>query len=107
MIEAIKEIFMAVGMCVVAVIIYGLFCAIIDKFNRWRKNGCKIKCLCKPHKYKLVWYQLDTEKAILDARNAEKENTYSLITIPLRRNLIWRISKWKKQVFLLKSKRKL
>lgn len=55
MIEVIKEIFMTLGMCVVAVIIYGLFCAIINKFNRWRKNGCKIKCLCKPHIYKAYW----------------------------------------------------
>ena len=36
MIEVIKEIFMIVGICVVAVIIYGLFCEIINKFNRWR-----------------------------------------------------------------------
>ena len=56
MIEAIKEIFMMLGMCVVAVIIYGLFCTIINKFNRWRKNGCKIKCLCKPHIYKCYWF---------------------------------------------------
>lgn len=65
MIEVIKEILMALGTCVVAVSIYGLLCTIINKFNRWRKNGCKIKCLCKPYKYKLVWYQFDTEKAIL------------------------------------------
>lgn len=56
MIEAIKEIFMMLGMYVVAVIIYGLFCTIINKFNRWRKNGCKIKCLCKPHIYKCYWF---------------------------------------------------
>ena len=63
MIEAIKEIFTMVGMCVVAVTIYGLLCATINKFNRWRKNGCKIKRLCKPHKYKLVWYQLEIGRA--------------------------------------------
>ena len=43
-----------------------------DKFHDWRKNGCKIKYLCKPHKYKLVWYQLDTEKAILECEKCEK-----------------------------------
>ena len=73
MIEAIKEILMALGACTAGVIIYGLFCAIINKFNRWRKNGCKIKCLCKPHKYKLLWYQLDTEKAILECKKCKKE----------------------------------
>lgn len=72
MIEAIKEIFMAVEMCVVAVIIYGLFYAIISKFNRWRKNGCKIKCLCKPHKYKLVWYWRNTEEAVLECKKCGK-----------------------------------
>lgn len=72
MIEVIKEILMAVGMCVVAVIIQGLLFATINKFNKWRKNGCKIKCLCKPHKYKLVWYQLDAEKAILECEKCGK-----------------------------------
>ena len=73
MIEVIKEIFMALGMCVVAVAIQGLLFATINKFNKWRKNGCKIKCLCKPHKYKLLWYQLDTEKAILECKKCKKE----------------------------------
>jgi len=68
MIEAIKEIFMMLGMCVVGLAIYILLYTIIRKFNRWRK----IKCLCKPHKYKLVWYQLDTEKAILECEKCEK-----------------------------------
>lgn len=73
MIEVIKEILMALGMCVVAVAIHGLLFATINKFNKWRKNGCKIKCLCKPHKYKLLWYQLDTEKAILECKKCKKE----------------------------------
>lgn len=72
MIEAIKEIFMMLGMCVVAVIIYRLLCTIISKFNRWRKNGCKIKCLCKPHKYKLVWYWRNTEEAVLECKKCGK-----------------------------------
>lgn len=72
MIEAIKEILMMMGMYVVAAIIYGLFCAIINKFNKWRKNGCKIKCLCKPHKYKLVWYWMDTEEAVLECKKCGK-----------------------------------
>ena len=72
MIEAIKEIFMMLGMCVVAVIIYGLFYAIINKFRKWRKNGCKIKCLCKPHEYKLVWYWRNTEEAVLECKKCGK-----------------------------------
>lgn len=72
MIEVIKEILMAVGIYVVAAIIYGLLCTIISKFNRWRNNGCKIKCLCKPHKYKLVWYWRDTEEAVLECKKCGK-----------------------------------
>ncbi|RHK98260.1 hypothetical protein DW040_02845 [Blautia obeum] len=72
MIEVIKEIFMILGMGVVAIIIYELFYTIINKFNRWRKNGYKIKCLCKPHKYKLVWYWRNTEDAILECKKCGK-----------------------------------
>ena len=72
MIEVIKEILMILGIYVVAAIIYGLFCIIINKFNRWRKNGCKIKCLCKPHKYKLVWYWKDAEEAVLECKKCGK-----------------------------------
>ena len=72
MIEVIKEIFMILGMGVVAVIIYELFYTIINKFNRWRKSGCKIKCLCKPHKYKLVWYWRNTEEAVLECKKCGK-----------------------------------
>lgn len=72
MIEVIKEIFMILGMCVVAIIIHGLFCKIINEFNKWRKNGCKIKCLCKPHKYKLVWYWKNTEEAVLECKKCGK-----------------------------------
>ena len=72
MIEVIKEILMMMGMYVVAAIIYGLLCTIINKFNRWRKNDCKIKCLCKPHKYKLVWYWRDTEEAVLECKKCGK-----------------------------------
>jgi hypothetical protein len=53
MIEAIKEIFMMLGMCVVGLAVYILLYTIIRKFNRWRKSGCKIKCLCKPHIYEV------------------------------------------------------
>jgi len=72
MIEIINNIFMALGMCVVAFVIYGLFYSIIRKFNKWRKDGCKIKCLCKPHKYELFWYWKDTEEAVLVCRKCGK-----------------------------------
>ena len=100
MIEVIKEILMVVGMCVVAVIIYGLFCAIINKFcaiilkfNRWRKNGCKLKCLCKPHKYKLVRYWRDTEEAVLECKKCGKKKRVSIDYDSIKDNFIRRISK--------------
>lgn len=43
-----------------------------DKFHDWRKNGCKIKHLCKPHKYKLVWYFRNTEEAVLECKKCGK-----------------------------------
>ena len=43
-----------------------------DKFHDWRKNGCKIKYFCKPHKYKLVWYFRNTEEAVLECKKCGK-----------------------------------
>lgn len=75
MIEAIKEFLMALGMCVVAVTIYGLLCAIINKFNRWRKNGCKIKCLCKPHVYEIQWHWEKDGETLLVCKKCGKKKT--------------------------------
>ena len=72
MIEMIKEILMMLGTCVAGVIVYETFYIIISKFNTWRKNGCKIKCLCKPHKYKLVCYWRCTEEAVLECKKCGK-----------------------------------
>ena len=58
MIEMIKEILMMLGACVVSLAVYILFYVTINKFNRWRKNGCKIKIINKKglpfllHRYK-------------------------------------------------------
>ena len=56
MLEPVKTIFMTIGICTVGFMIYVVTCEIINKFKRWRKNGCKIKCLCKPHTYELYWF---------------------------------------------------
>lgn len=47
MVDAIKTFFIAIGVFTVVFMVYILAYGIINKFNRWRKNGCKIKCLCK------------------------------------------------------------
>lgn len=72
MIEAIKEVFMAVGMCVVGLAVYILLYTIIKKFNRWRKNGCKIKCLCKPHVYEIKWYWVEDGETLLVCKKCGK-----------------------------------
>ena len=43
MIEILKPIFMTIGISTVGFMIYVVVCEIINKFNRWRKNGCKIE----------------------------------------------------------------
>lgn len=75
MIEAIKEILMALGTCVVAVTIYGLLCIIISKFKRWRKNGRKIKCLCKPHVYEIQWHWCRDGETELVCKKCGKKKT--------------------------------
>lgn len=75
MIEAIKEILMALGTCVVGIAIYGIFCGIISKFNRWRKNGCKIKCLCKPHVYEIEWHWENDGETLLVCKKCGKKKT--------------------------------
>ncbi len=72
MIEMIREILMILGLCVVGLAVYVLLHSTINKFNRWRKSGCKIKCLCKPHKYKLVRYWRGTEEATLECKKCGK-----------------------------------
>ena len=56
MVELVKTIFMTIGIFTVGLMIYVVACEIIDKFSEWCKNGCKIKCLCKPHVYEIEWH---------------------------------------------------
>lgn len=63
------------------------------KFYDWRKNGCKIKCLCKPHKYKLVRYWRDTEEAVLECKKCGKKKRVSIDYDSIKDNFIRRISK--------------
>lgn len=75
MIEAIKEIFMILGMCVVGLAVYILLYTIISKFNRWRKNGCKIKCLCKPHVYEIKCHWCGDGETELVCKKCGKKKT--------------------------------
>ena len=72
MTETFKEIQIIMGQGTIAIVILISIIILLEKFKYWRKNGCKIKCLCKPHKYKLVWYYLDTEEAVLECEKCGK-----------------------------------
>lgn len=72
MVDGIKTFFITIGVFTVGFMFYIVACEIINKFNRWRNNGCKIKCLCKPYKYKLVWYWRNTEEAVLECKKCGK-----------------------------------
>ena len=75
MIEAIKEILMMLGICVVGLAVYILFYVTINKFNRWRKKGCKIKCLCKPHVYEIQWHWCRDGETELVCKKCGKRKT--------------------------------
>ena len=75
MIEMIKEILMILGLCVVGLAVYVLLYIIISKFNRWRKSGCKIKCLCKPHIYEIQWHWCRDGETELVCKKCGKKKT--------------------------------
>lgn len=53
--------------------IYVVACEIIDKFSKWRKNGCKIKCLCKPHVYEIEWHWVNDGETLLVCKKCGKK----------------------------------
>ena len=72
MFELVKTIFMAIGIFTVGLMIYVVTCGIINKFDRWRKNGCKIKCLCKPHTYEFYWFFHNSGELALKCKKCGK-----------------------------------
>ena len=73
MVELAKTIFMAIGIFTVGLMIYVVACEIIDKFSKWRKNGCKIKCLCKPHVYEIEWHWVNDGETLLGCKKCGKK----------------------------------
>lgn len=49
-------LFAIIGFAFTALLIEKIMSNLLKKFNRWRRNGCKIKCLCKPHIYQIYYY---------------------------------------------------
>ena len=75
MFEIVKTIFMAIGIFTVGLMIYVVTCRMINKFDRWRKNGCKIKCLCKPHVYEIEWHWEEDGETLLACKKCGKKKT--------------------------------
>lgn len=70
-----KTIFMTIGIFTVGFMIYIVAYNTIRKFNRWRKNGCKIKCLCKPHVYQIEWHLENDGETLLVCKKCGKKKT--------------------------------
>lgn len=68
----VLSVFAVIGIMFTVLVIEEILSNLWGKFKRWRINGCKIKCLCKPHKYELVWYWRDTEEAVLECKKCGK-----------------------------------
>jgi hypothetical protein len=75
MVELAKTTFMAIGVFTVALMIHVVSCEIINKFRKWRKNGCKIKCLCKPHVYEIEWHWVNDGETLLVCKKCGKKKT--------------------------------
>lgn len=75
MVDMIREILMILGLCVVGLAVYVLLYTIINKFRKWRKNGCKIKCLCKPHVYEIEWHWVNDGETLLVCKKCGKKKT--------------------------------
>lgn len=73
MIDMANEVCRILGGGVIATFICILFYEAINKFNRWRKNGCKIKCLCKPHVYEIEWHWSKDGETLLVCKKCGKK----------------------------------
>lgn len=66
---------MAIGIFTIGLMICVVACEIINKFRKWRKNGCKIKCLCKPHVYEIEWHWVNDGETLLVCKKCGKKKT--------------------------------
>lgn len=71
MCKIIVYAFAMLGGFTAACIIEEVILIIWKKIKRWRRDGCKIKCLCKPHIYKAYWID-DSGKAFMKCKKCGK-----------------------------------
>lgn len=63
---------MVVGSATVALVVACFLTVLEGKIKSWRKNGCKIKCLCK-HEYDVQFVNIIHRDALLKCRKCGKK----------------------------------
>lgn len=72
MIGVVKEILMIVGTGTVVFVVACFLTEFEEKVKSWRKNGCKIKCLCK-HEYDFESVNTFRRDVLLKCRKCGKK----------------------------------
>ena len=72
MIGVVKEILTIVGTGTVVFVVACFLTEFEEKIKSWRKNGCKIKCLCK-HEYDINLINIVDRNVILECRKCGKK----------------------------------
>lgn len=68
----IIKILAGIGTIVVACVMAELVEHLQYTFRSWRENGCKIKLLCKPHRYEINWLWLTSGDLCLKCKKCGK-----------------------------------
>ena len=66
------KIFAGIGMAFVALIMANFLYYAAEKIKRWRKTGCKVKMLCKPHVYGFYYMWPDDGELTLKCKKCGK-----------------------------------
>lgn len=88
MIEVIKAILIAIGFIVVAYMFSLLLTYCAESVGKWRKNGCKIKCLCK-HEYDVEFANSLFGEISLKCRKCGKKKIIKNLSSELVDKLWW------------------
>lgn len=66
-------VFSGIGALTVGMKIGDILLFLWYKFYDWRKNSCKIKCLCKPHAYEIEWHWVKNGETSLICKKCGKK----------------------------------
>lgn len=76
----IIKILALIGGMVVGLIAYDVVGLLYKKIKRWRKNNCRIKCLCKPHIWEMEWLWYNSGEACLTCKKCGKQKKLIIST---------------------------